>query len=112
MSKSKLTSPPDLKYSRVEVTGLHKGRRGKHYELTQKIFRELDVLSAGSATEIALSDVGDVGIPNFRSAVYRAANARGLKIKTSADEKNVYVWKPQSKEIPALRFQYSSGGSS
>jgi hypothetical protein len=104
MSKSKLTGPPDLKYSRVEVAGLPKGRRGKHHELMQEIFREIDVLSAGSAMEIPLSDVGDVGITNFRSAVHRAANTRGLKIKTLADEKNFYVWKPMSKEIPALRF--------
>ena len=104
MSKSTLTRPSDLKYSRVEVAGLPKGRRGKHHELMQKIFRELDVLSAGSAMEIPLSDVGDIGITNFRSAVHRAANARGLKIKTLADEKNFYVWKPKSKEIPALRF--------
>ena len=99
MPKSRFTSPPDLKYSRVEVAELPKGRRGKHHELMEKIFRELDELSAGSAMEIALSAVGDIGITNFRSAVHRAANARGLKIKTSADEKNFYVWKPKSKEI-------------
>ena len=70
----------------------------------QRIFRELDLLSAGSAMEIPLSDVSDIGITNVRSAVHRAANARGLKIKTLADEKTFYVWKPKSKEMPALRF--------
>ena len=99
MSKSRLTSPPDLKYSRVQVAELPKGRRGKHHELMQKIFREFDELSAGSAMEIPLSAVGDIGITNFRSAVHRAANTRGLKIKTLADAKNFYVWKPKSKEI-------------
>jgi len=96
MSKSRLTRPADLKYRRVEVDALRKGRRGKHHELMQKGFRELDVLSAGSALEIAFSAVGDIGITNFRSAVHRAAKARGLKIGTLADEKNFYVWKPKS----------------
>jgi hypothetical protein len=85
-----------LKYRRVEVEGLNKGRRGKHHQLMQGILRELDMLSAGSAMEIPLSDVGDIGVANLRAAVHRAANAHGLEIETSADEKNLYVWKSQS----------------
>ena len=92
MSKSSRSDPADLKYRRVEVSGLRKGRRGKHHALMQDILRELDVLSAGSAMEIPLSDAG-IGLTNLRSAVHRAANARGLKIGTLADEKNFYVWK-------------------
>jgi hypothetical protein len=94
MTKSRFTRPPDLKYRRVEVDGLRKCRRGKHHELMQDILRELDVLSTGSAMEIPLSDAG-IGLANLRSAVHRAANARGLKIRTLADEKNFYVWKPK-----------------
>jgi hypothetical protein len=95
MPKSRLIRPADLKYRRVEVDGLRKGRRGKHYELMQDILRELDVLSADSAMEIPLSDAG-TGLANLRSAVHRAAKARGLKVATLADEKNFYVWKPKS----------------
>ena len=62
MPKSKVPPPPDLKYRRVEVSGLRKGRRGKHHELVQGILRELDTLSAGSAMEIPLSDVGGIGL--------------------------------------------------
>jgi len=89
---SKFTRPPDLKYSQVEVIDLPKGRRGKHHGLMQNILRELNVLSTGSAMEIPLSDAG-IGLANLRSTVHRTANARGLKIGTSADEKNFYVWK-------------------
>jgi hypothetical protein len=95
MPKSRFPRPPDLKYRRVEVDGLRKGRRGKHHELMQDILRELDVLSAGSAMEIPLSDAG-IGLANLRSAVHRAANARGLKIGTLADAKSFYVWKAKS----------------
>jgi hypothetical protein len=93
MSKSKVTPPPDLKYRRVEVAGLDRGRRGKHYDLVQGIFEELQTLSPGSAMEIPLANVGGVGLANLRSAVHRSAGAHGLEIETLADEKNFYVWK-------------------
>jgi hypothetical protein len=95
MPKSNAIPPPDLKYRRVEVAGLRKGRRGKHHELVQGILRELDMLSAGSAMEIPLSDVGGIGLANLRSAVHRAATAHGLEIETLADERNFYVWKAE-----------------
>ena len=88
MPKSRPTRPADLKSRRVEIDGLRKGRHGKHHELMQDILRELDVLSAGSALEIPLSDAG-MGLANLRSAVHRAVNARGLKIGTLANEKEL-----------------------
>ena len=95
MSKSSRSDPADLKYRRVEVSGLRKGRRGKHYALMQDILRELNVLPADSAMEIPLADMG-IGLNNLRSAIHRAANVRGLKIGTLADAKNFYVWKSKS----------------
>jgi hypothetical protein len=92
MSKTKVTPPPDLKYRRVEVAGLDRGRRGKHYELVQGILEELKTLSPGSAMEIPLADVGGIGLANLRSAVHRASTTHGLEIGTLADEKNFYVW--------------------
>ena len=84
---------PDLKYRRVEVAGLDRGRRGKHHDLVQGIVRELEMAPAGSAIEIPLAEVGDVGLANLRSAVHRAATSGGLAIETLADEKNFYVWR-------------------
>jgi hypothetical protein len=89
------TPPPDLKYRRVEVAGLDRGRRGKHHELVQGILRELDMLSTGSAMVIPLSDIGGIGLANLRSAVHRAASSHGPEIETLADEENFYVWKPK-----------------
>jgi hypothetical protein len=86
-------APPDLKYRRVEVSGLDKGRRGKHHELIQGILDELKTLSPGSAMEIPLTDVGGIGLANLRSAVHRASTSNGLEIETLADEKNLYVWR-------------------
>jgi hypothetical protein len=87
------TIRPDLKYRRVEVANLDRGRRGKHHDLVEGILQELEMASPGSAIEIPLADVGGIGLPNLRSAVHRASSTRGLAIETLADEKNFYVWK-------------------
>ena len=86
-------SKPDLKYRRVDVDSLDRGRRGKHHDLVLGIIQELKMLAPGSAMEIPLSDVGGIGLANLRSAVHRASTSHGLEIETLADEKNFYVWK-------------------
>lgn len=98
MKKEPKGTPLDLKYRRVEVTALDRGRRGKHHDLVQGILRELEMLSPGSAMEIPLADVGGIGLANLRSAVHRASTSRGLEIETLADDKDFYVWKKAKSE--------------
>ena len=86
-------SKTDLKYRRVDVDSLDRGRRGKHHDLVLGIIQELKMLAPGSAMEIPLSDVGGIGLANLRSAVHRASTSHGLEIETLADDKNFYVWK-------------------
>jgi len=86
-------SKPDLKYRRVDVDSLDRGRRGKHHDLVLGIIQELKMLAPGSAMEIPLSDVGGIELANLRSAVHRASTSHGLEIETLADDKNFYVWK-------------------
>jgi hypothetical protein len=97
MGKPKGTTP-DLKYRRVDVAALDRGRRGKHHDLVQGILGELTTLSPGSAMEIPLADVGGIGLANLRSAVHRASTSQGLEIETLADDKNFYVWKKAKSE--------------
>jgi hypothetical protein len=87
------TTQSNLKYRRVEVASLNRGRRGKHHDLVEGILQELEMASPGSAIEIPLADVGGIGLPNLRSAVHRASTSRGLAIETLADENKFYVWK-------------------
>ncbi len=87
---------PALKYRRVNVAGIKRGRRGKHHDLVEGILRELKMLPAGSAMKIPFSDVGGIGLANLRSAVHRAATGEGLAIETVADGENLYVWKTDS----------------
>jgi hypothetical protein len=95
MPKEQKVNPPTpaLKYRRVVITGLERGRRGKHHELVQGILEELKTAPSGSALEVPLIDVGGIGLANLRSAVHRASTSEGLAIETLADEKNFYVWK-------------------
>lgn len=93
----------DLKYRRVEVANLDKGRKGKHHELVQGILRELEMLEEGAAMEIPLADVGGIGLANLRSAVHRAATAQGIEIQTLADDNNFYVWKPAKSQESSVR---------
>jgi hypothetical protein len=91
-SKSKKLVPV-AKYRQVQIASLRKGRHGKHHDLVQGIVQELAALQPGSALEIPLADVGDVGLPNLRSAVHRAAISQGVSIETIADDGKFYVWK-------------------
>ena len=92
MPKSKASPPTDMRYRQVRVDDLNKGRRGKHHDIVVGILQDLEALSAGSAMEIPLADVG-IGVANLRSAVHRATISQGLVIGTLADDKNFYVWK-------------------
>jgi hypothetical protein len=83
----------EMKYRRVQIAALDRGRRGKHHDLVQGILAELGLAPAGSALEIPLADVGGIGLANLRSAVHRAATSQGLAIETLADATNFYVWK-------------------
>jgi hypothetical protein len=95
MARERKANPPQpaLKYRRVEITDLNKGRRGKHHELVQGILKELELAAPGSALEVPLAEVGGIGLANLRSAVHRASATQGLAIETLADDKNFYVWK-------------------
>jgi len=84
---------PALKYRRVDLSSLRRGRRGKHHDLVEGILEELEGVQPGSALEIPLADVNGIGLANLRSAVHRASNSSGMEIETLADEKNFYVWK-------------------
>ena len=92
-NKSRL---PEFKYRQVEISGLKRGRHGKHHELVQGIVQELATLQTGSALEIPLADVGGIGLANLRSAVHRAAASNGVEIETIADEGKFYVWKAKA----------------
>ena len=80
-------------YGRVRIKDLPNTRRGKHFDLLNKILGDLSILPSGSAITVPLKDIGDIGLANLRSAVNRATRATGLKVETQSDQEYFYVWK-------------------
>jgi hypothetical protein len=87
---------PALNYDRVVLANLRRKRRGKHHDLIQGIFQDLETLPIGSAIKIPLLEVDGITLANLRSAVHRASISKGLAIETLSDEENFYIWKDAS----------------
>src|SRR5580704_11757421 len=94
MTKENLRNQkPTLNYDRVVLANLRRNRRGKHHDLIQGIFQDLETLPAGSAIKIPLAKVDGITLANLRSAVHRASASRCLGVETLSDEDNFYIWK-------------------
>ena len=90
MSKDKAD---ELKYERVSLAGIRKGRRGKHHELVTGILEDLETLPSGSALKIPVADCEGVSVNELRAAVSRATKSRQTHAKTHFDGRYFYVWK-------------------
>ena len=79
-----------LRVERVPLASLKPRRRGKHYELLQQVLKELAELPAESALKVPL---GNYSAKDLRSAVSRAAASQNIKISSTSDRENLYMWK-------------------
>ncbi len=96
MTKESLKNQkPALNYDRVVLANLRRSRRGKHHDLLQGVFQDLQTLPTGSAIKIPLSELDRITLANLRSAVHRASASKGLGIETLSDEDNFYIWKAE-----------------
>ncbi|MGB6677185.1 MAG: hypothetical protein WBE44_10880 [Terriglobales bacterium] len=94
MTKENLRNQkPTLNYDRVVLANLKRNRRGKHHDLIQGIFQDLETLPVGSAIKIPLAEADGITLANLRSAVHRASTSRDLAIETLSDDDNFYIWK-------------------
>jgi hypothetical protein len=94
MTKENLRNQkPTLNYDRVVLANLKRNRRGKHHDLIQGIFQDLETLPVGSAIKIPLAEADGITLANLRSAVHRASTSRDLAIETLSDDENFYIWK-------------------
>ncbi len=94
MTKEHIKNPKaTLNYDRVVLANLKRNRRGKHHDLIQGIFQDLDTLPTGSAIKIPLAEADGITLANLRSAVHRASMSKDLAIETLSDADNFYIWK-------------------
>lgn len=82
-------------YARVQVSSLKRSRKGKHHDLIQGILEDLREAEQGFAVKVPLKSTDDVPVLNLRSAITRAAGKEKIKIATSADDENFYIWKTE-----------------
>jgi hypothetical protein len=82
-----------LNYDRVVLANVRRNRRGKHHDLIQGIFQDLETLPVGSAIKIPLSRIDGITLANLRSAVHRASASKNLEVETLSDQANFYIWK-------------------
>jgi|ERR1700733_1825875 hypothetical protein len=90
--KTKKKSPPP-RFEQISVASLRRGRRGKHHELVKEVLQDLETLPKGQAIKIPLTELAGVTLANLRSAIHRATTSRRLRVETSSDEHNFYLWK-------------------
>jgi len=79
-----------LGVERVPLSSLRRQRRGRHHELMQQVLKELAELPTESALKVPL---GNHSAKDLRSAVARAAASQQIKISSTSDGDNLYVWK-------------------
>ena len=80
-------------YQTVPVEALQQTRKGKHYDFVSGVLSDLEVLKPGSAIKIPLEGVKGISVVKLRAAINRATAAKGMKISTSSDAGNFYVWR-------------------
>jgi len=83
-------------YGRTLISGLKKSRKGKHHDLMGRIMEDLKKSTPNYAVRIPWSSIKDISVLNLRSAIVRAAKKERIRVSTSSDDKNFYVWKAQS----------------
>lgn len=80
-------------FESVPTTQLKKSRKGKHHDLMRKIMEDLRQSRPGFAVMIPRSSTKGVPILNLRSVIVRTAAKENIRVNTSADDENFYVWK-------------------
>jgi hypothetical protein len=82
-----------LNYASVPISGLNKSRKGKHHDLMRSILEDLRQSRPGFAVKIPLSSTKGVPVLNLRSVIVRTAARENIRVKTSSDDENFYVWR-------------------
>lgn len=67
-------------------------REGKHKRIVTRLLADIENLKPGTALKVPLAALPDTK-ENVRSALNRATRLKGIRVETSSDEENLYIWK-------------------
>ena len=81
------------RFESIERNAVPTGRKSKHYEIVEKILRELGDLRGKRALKIPRATLGAAKIEHIRAALSRASAKGEMELGTSTDDKYFYVWR-------------------
>ncbi len=81
------------RFEAVNRNAVPRIRRGKHWDLVERIVHELDRLPEKQALKIPKAALGSVRLPNIRAALSRACSRQQISVATSTDDEYFYVWR-------------------
>ena len=91
--RDRLPDPDEGKFESIARRDVPTNRKSKHYEIVEKILREVGGLKIKRALRIPRSALGDAKVEHIRAALSRASARSGLELATSVDDDYFYVWR-------------------
>ena len=83
----------DQRFESIERSDVPTTRKSKHFEIIEKILREVGGLKGKRALRIPRSALGDAKLEHIRAALSRASTRDKVELATSADDHYFYVWR-------------------
>ena len=93
MRDRSLDSNKDQRFESIERSDVPTTRKSKHYDMIEKILREIGGLKGKRALRIPRSALGDAKLEHIRAALSRASSRDKVELATSADDNYLYVWR-------------------
>lgn len=93
MRERSFNSDKDQRFESIERSDVPTTRKSKHYEIVERILREVGGLKGKRALRIPRSALGDAKLEHIRAALSRASLRDKVDLATSADDDYLYVWR-------------------
>ncbi len=80
-------------FDSIEQSAVPTSRKSKHYQIVERILREVGDLKAKRALRIPRVALGNTKIEHIRAALSRASAKVNVELATSVDDSYLYVWR-------------------
>jgi hypothetical protein len=80
-------------FESIERSAVPTHRKSKHYQIVERILREVGGLKGKRALRIPRGALGEAKIEHIRAALSRASGKIEVELATSVDDHYLYVWR-------------------
>ena len=91
--RDRLSNSNEQNFDSIEQSAVPTSRKSKHYQIVEKILREVGGLKGKRALRIPRIALGDAKIEHIRAALSRASAKIDVELATSVDDSYLYVWR-------------------